>query len=384
MNQSHINISNCFGAAVIPPLQSPILQTFVRPAITTALNELVPVLEDALGQLNIEEEFDLLGSALLVKIEPKQVVTTDSGMDIRLTTLFDADQAQCIEDVDPGGVDITDYPVPDPSTLGVGMHFGAHVSDEMANQALYAVFRSGAMCFEVDDELLSGFPLDSSLITLLGGDGYRDILPKETKPLQILTKPMEVPKVVYDGPHDVDIEVRRLGINMYSELDNRIARIVALEADVDAGVDLYFDGLTGELEVDLDFAPQDIRITMVPDVLVEGSEAGIVNGLQTVIDNLLDSLLADVLDGLVFGLPAFEGLGLQSIQANASGPGRDWLTVKGQLGTVDYGEGGGCDGDDGGDGCGGGCDSGCSFGGSTLPGLLGVFLPLWALRRRRG
>ena len=94
-------------------------------------------------------------------------------------------------------------------------------------------------------------------------------------------------------------------------------------------------------------------------------------------DVLLDSLVGNALDGLQFGLPAFEGVGLNSAQAGPTGDDGDWLGIDATVGPVSY-DGGCTDG-----GCSGSSDAG---GCSSAAGGLGAALflvPLVLVRRRR-
>ena len=88
---------------------------------------------------------------------------------------MDADSNICVAEYDPGGSKATDSSIPAPAA---GAQAEAVVSDELANQALYALWRSGLLCYDLSD--LSGLTLDTSLLGLLddgraGGDGGRGL-----------------------------------------------------------------------------------------------------------------------------------------------------------------------------------------------------------------
>jgi hypothetical protein len=255
----------------------------------------------------------------------------------------------------------------------------------MVSQILYAAFRGGLLCFTLDEnteDISLPITLDSSLLGLLGGDGYTEILGDVAKPLVIKTLPQQVPTVNYDGRHDIDLSVRELGLGFFTEVDHRMARAVGLEIEVDAGADLNFDGTTGELGVDVALEPSDLRFQVVPDVIVKGSESAIEDGVSGLLETLLPTLLGDTLEGLVFPVPGFSGIGVTDLAARPAGSG-DWLAVDLEIGAVDYGDPGasGCDSGDG--GCSGGCeDTGCTTARMNLAGWLVLFLPFWAIRRR--
>lgn len=354
--------------------------------INETLDGLEPDLEEALGALNLSEELELLGKTLALELQPKQVFSSADGLDIQLSSLFYAPvEDKCFDDVDPGGGLKTDTPVPPVSALPRGTQLTAFASDDLLHQAVYAAGRGGLLCLTVDKELLGDslpLELDTSLISLFGGEGYDVILP-ETKPIVIETKPNKLPTVRFDGPKPITAEIRDFGLNFMGDLDFRTARLVAMEVDADVGVGLTFDGTTGDLGIDLNPDDLELRLEVVPDVLVAGSESGFVDGLGGLVDQLVGPLLGDALGDPLFTLPSFEGIGVVDIALGPGGAQGDWLALDAEMGPVTYGseDGGlGC-GDEGGDeeGCGGGCSSS----GGRLAGGLGLLLPLWALRRRR-
>ena len=95
------------------------------------------------------------------------------------------------------------------------------------------------------------------------------------------------------------------------------------------------------------------------------------------VGSLIEPIIGGLAGDLAFALPAFEGIGLTSLEFTATGTSSDWLGGYAGLGTVTYG----------GDGCAtdGGCDMGCASG-SQAPGsgwlVLGIPLAVVGLRRR--
>jgi hypothetical protein len=359
----------------------------VQQPIEDALADLEPTLEDALNQAKFVDTIELLGTELSIEIVPQQVLFTDGGMELIYSSTVSAPHNTCIDAFDPGGSLRTNTDVPLITSNPPGTQVAANLSDDMVNQIMYAAFEGGLLCFTVDDNAGLDLPiaLDSGLLSLLGGEGFEEIIGEEPKPLVIKTLPKEVPEVVYGGAHDVGLKVRRLGLGFFTEVDYRMARAVAMEVDVDAGVDFDFDATTGTLALNIALDPADFNISVVPDVLVRGSEQAMEEGVEGLVGTLLDTLLGDALSATSFVLPAIEGLGVTSLAARPAGAG-DWLALDVELGAVTYGvEGAGCDSEG---GCAGGCDSsscdsGCSTARLNLGGYLVVFVPFWLLRRRR-
>ena len=197
-----------------------------------------------------------------------------------------------------------------------------------------------------------------------------------------------MPVIDFTGDDPVVLKIEELGLGFYTEIEGRQAQVIGLDVAVDAGVDVLFDGTTGELGIDLGLAPEDFLITISGDVFVPGTEAALVDAMSGLLETILPLVLDPLLGDLGFVLPAIEGIGLQSIALGPGGAQQDWLLADVRAGLVDYGGDAGCGGDAG--GCGGGCggDSadcggGCAQGGFNLGTYMLILFPLWSLRRRR-
>ncbi len=366
-------------SGLIPALDS-VLVNYLEPVVESLVDGFAPQITDMLEAAVIDQEFPIMDSVLYVQVLPKQVVTTHEGMEVIYSIGLDAPQAPCIADVDPEGSRLTDTPRPPVTDVPSSFTAAAVVADDVVNQAMYALFRSGVMCFVVEEDMVPQFPIDTSLLKLLGGDGYKALLGSEGRPMVIRTKPREVPVGRFDGPHAVDLSVRRLGIDFIGELDHRMARLLALEVGLDVGADLAFDDVTGEVGLELDLDLDQLDIAVVPDVLVAGSEAQVEQGVSGLVTGVLEPMIGDLLgaDTLAFGMPAFEGLGITELEAEEAGEQGDWLMAGLDLGPVSYAsEGGGCGGDS------TGCSGGCTTGASQLGWWLFAALPFVGWRRRR-
>jgi hypothetical protein len=384
-------IDGGFGCDVVGTLAGlfgPALVSFLQPEIAGAIVELEPTIEEALNQAVFEDSLEVLETTLDVSVEPKAVNITPAGIELAYSGVISAPQAECIADLDPLGSLETFTPVPGIASLPSRTEIAAQVSDELVNQALYAAYRGGILCFTVDESAGLDLPinLDSSLLELLGGDGFPAIVGDETKPLVIQTLPREVPTAVYGGTNDVGLALEDLELRFFTEVDGRMAKAIGMSIDADVGADVIFDGSTGELSLGLDLTSEAFDIQVVPDYLVAGVEQDIEEGVTGLVDTLIPALIGDLLGGPLLTLPAFEGLGLTSLDLYASGAQQDWLTAEAGVGIVDYADpAGGCDEDPatGESGCDSGCESGCSSTRSPLGGYLLALTTLWFLRRRR-
>ena len=330
--------------------------------LKTTLEETI---ESTFADLSIEQELDLQGSVVQLAVAPYDVDITPDGLTLIMQGSANAEPADCIAEWDAGTSPSTEGAVPDASSLTSDI--GILVGDDFTNQLLYAVWRGGLLCQVIDEDL---FPLDSGILGLLTGGVFDELFPvDEVQPVFIATYPKQPLTADFTGAHDIDIPVRELEIAFFSEVDGRTARIVSLDASLDPGVDLVFNGTTGELEVDLDIGADEMGAVTAFNEFAPGREAEIEEAFLGSIGGILDTALGAALPELSFGLPAFEGVGLTSLVASGTD---QWLTLGAGLGEVPY-EAGSCE-----DGCSGGCASGPVGAGVWAMLALGVSV------RRRG
>ncbi len=343
--------------------------------------DLDTTLNEALSAAYFEDDIEILdGIELHVELAPYDVVIEDGTLKLVFSGLTEAPPHECVEAWDPGGSLGTYTPIPDGSD---GM-VAAMVSDDFANQALYTLWRSGLLCYELQD--LSGLTLDTSLLGLLAGDAFDEMF-EEASPIAMVTRPMAPPEAVYDGQNDVAVAIKDLGLDIYADVDGRSSRVLGLGLGLDAGVDLDFDGSTGELGILLDLDPNDFDVAVTANAFVPDASDDIAANFSGVFNSLVGPLIDGLLgDSLAFAIPAFEGFGLSSIEISSAGEASDWLSLDAYIGVVPY-ESTGCSdkgkGGKSGD-CSSGCSGGCSSAGSRSRWMM-LFLPLglMLLRRRR-
>lgn len=349
--------------------------------ISDFLGDLETTLEDVLSSIQLDQSLDLLGKTLALKLAPTELVVRPEGLRFALEGSLAGNNTP-----DPC---VSAYPQPGslatgtaPPAIGAGVpdfvhHAGVHVDDDFVNQALYAVWYEGLLCFTIDSGAGSPIdlpiPLDTSLLGILAQGAFDEFFP-DPAPIAIATRPTRPPIATVDGDHAIDLGVEDFGLDLYAELDGRMVRAVGLLIDVDAGLDLGFDGTTGELGLDLDLGKGALAFSVGHNDLAPEANEQIVGGIGGLVDTLLGSLLGGLTQDLGFALPSFNGVGVSDFLVAGTGPDGDFLGVLVALGEVPY-EGG----DLGGDGCGLGCATG---GGGLAPWLLGVVLV--ATRRRRG
>jgi len=335
-------------------------------------------LEEALSAARYDDVIAIGATNLEVKVEPQDIDITPAGLEIYAQGRMFAEQGECMVDRDPGGSLKTSTPVPDLTANPAGTQVAVQLSDDIGNEALYAIWRSGLFCYDLSEggDFELPIPLNTSLLGIIGGEGFTALFP-ESKPMQIVTSPDLPPLVNYEGEHDIVAEIRELGVDFFAEVDYRQARALGIDLEVDAGVDLTFDGTTGELLLEVALAPEDTVIIASHNQLVKGSDDTVQDNFAGVLEVLLEVFLGDLLDPISFLIPSMEGVGLSSLSAGPTGGG-DWLGVLATVGEVPY------DNSDAESGC-GGEEGGCATSGTGMAWwfLGGVPLLWWRRRERR-
>ncbi|MBM4368990.1 MAG: hypothetical protein FJ102_22430 [Deltaproteobacteria bacterium] len=353
--------------------------------------ELEAQIEEAFAAATIEQDIELGDATVHVLLQPSNVEITPAAARITMEGAFSGDAATCIESVDPGGSLRTDSELPDPDELPSGIssdyHLGLMVADDFANAALYSFWRSGLLCYTLDEN--GPVPLDTSMLNLLTDDAFAPLF-GEPGPVTIVTRPLKSPEVNYTGEHDLGLKVEDLELDFYAELDGRQARMITLSLDADAGADLAFDDSTGNLEVAVDLSAENITPSVSYNEIEPAANDAVLEKFAGLFGTIIDSVAGDLLSSLAFALPNFSGIGLQSIDVAANGDASDWLGVYTWLGPVSYGDAsscGGCGGEDTG-GSSGDCGGGCSGGTSCAVGPFApwqvAMLAVLVARRRRG
>jgi hypothetical protein len=123
----------------------------------------------------------------------------------------------------------------------------------------YALWRGGLLCYTLDEN--GPFPLDTSILNSLTGDVFAPLFP-EAKPVTLQTSPKAPPTTAFDGSHAIDVNLDRLGLDMYAELDGRQAKVVTIDLSGVVGADLAFDATTGALGVVVDLDPAALTPTI--------------------------------------------------------------------------------------------------------------------------
>lgn len=342
--------------------------------IAEQIGPLEVTVEEGLRALFIPEtELDVLDATLTYELAPTLVEHNEHGLRLVLGGSLDASPADCILPFEDPGSPLTVSGLPAMAETtpqsALGYHAGALVADDFLNQALYAAWRGGVLCYSASD--LGSLQLTTTYLGLLLGlenaERLAELVGPGESPIIIRTVPERQPLAVLDGPHDVDILVEGLNIEFYITMADRFVRLASIAIDVGVGINVFVDETDAlALDIILDTDNLNPRITyneIAPD-LNEALETNFPGFLTTVIDSVAGSLLS----GMAFALPTFAGMGLFELMVENAGVDPSLLDFLGAFAVLGESSGGvssgGCDscGTGGCDaaGCGGCTDSGCS------------------------
>lgn len=396
---SDVNIENCalgtfedilgiFGWSIFDLIIGAI-GPGLEEGVAAAVPDIEAAIEEAFSQATISETIDLGGVSLDISLAPSDIIIKPEGLRLLLdggaTT---SEAAACISTFDPMGSKAT------PSTLmPIGYtpnsitdaDLAATIDDDFMNQLLYSAWRSGLLCFTIDENT---FALDTSMLDLLTGNAFTELFP-DPQPMIIKTSPENPPLLNMNTNSDISIDLEDLGLDFFAIVDGRRTRVLNVALTTDVGIDLPFDETTGEIALQLDLDTDRVVPAVKynefrPDAssAIEGSFAGQLDTILGLVD------IESMLGAAQFALPSLNGFGLQSLSMDATGQNAEDLGAFASLGVVPYesaGCGGGCGGS--GDTGAGGGDSGC--GGCSTNGkpnggfALLSFVTLFGWLRRR-
>ncbi len=319
------------------------------------------LIEENFGEAYYSDTVDLLDVPFDITVNVHDIQFDYAGVRVLANSSFDAPAAECVAPYDPGGSPETNNPAP-AMDGAAPHHMAAYLSDDATGAALYSLWRGGVLCYTVDPAEM-GFPLDTSFLALMIDEEDRWELERiwldEGGAIMISTLPKRPPEVSPQGPSDVNATIEDLGLEFYANTQDRMARIMTIDADIDAGVDLVAPG-DGSIAIEVDIDTEDLNPEVVYNEFVPDLSSQVEANFSEIMSGLLDTILGSVvdLDNLSFGPLLFAGMGLAHIETEAAGPAEDWLAVYATadildpegVGDLGCGEDGGCD---------GGCDEGC-------------------------
>ncbi len=335
--------------------------------------ELAAAIEEAFAGLVLDEQLEIGDASVALVLAPSELTIDRDGVEVVLAGVADADPHACVAETDPGGSLKTGSSVPSDG-LG-GAHARLSLSDDFANQLLYALWRAGLFCQELDS--LGELALTTTYLPLLAGDAYEALFDEEG-PMLVSVRSESPPEVVYDGRHDLDADISGLGIDFVAAVDGRMARVLGLGLDAGVGLDVVLEPNSGLLEIVVDLEGAELDMSLEANELVAGTDDEVEDRFAGGMDELIGPLIEGLVADLAVPLGSVAGVGLSDLSFSAGGEG-DWLLADATVGPVPYTTG--CDSEAG--GC-GGCegDAGCASGRGQARWWLGLIPAAWIGRRR--
>lgn len=344
-----------------------LIEPELQAAIADIGPELETALEDAIASATVDTTVELLGTELSVTLLPSAIGIGPAGVEVWLDSDITATASACVEGLDSGDFRRTSSQAVGAADLPAGMHAGLTLKDDMVNQLLYAAWRGGLLCLDVDSELAGGFAIDTSLLDLLVPGAFEGLFDAdEPGALVIATSPQLPPLADFSGEAAIGIDIDRFGLDMVADLDDRMARVLGAEMEAPVTLPLHFDGTTGELDIAISLDASLVEMRVMTNEISTVSSETLSTELTNTMGGLMDTILGSAVPPIAFTLPAFEGLGAQAMIADSLGDDQETLGLLVQAGPVEYeslgcadlsSEDGGCGGCEGDAGCGGGCST---------------------------
>ena len=310
----------------------------VRPILENEINNQLPELEttieEAFANASIDQEFAIGESMMQIVLSPEDIDILPDGLRLSfdgMTAIRDA--SSCIIDYDTGASKETPGTPNAIGDLAVPADVGITIRDEFINQALYSVWRAGALCQTIDENT---FALDSSILQLLTGNVFEEIIP-ESKPMEIRIDPVQPPTLDMTSTSDVGVSVEDLRLNFFTEIDERTVMALSVSLETTAGLDLVFDPNLGTLEGDIALDPNEITTSIVQNEFRPQDDQIIIDNFAVQFGSVLDLVgLESLLSALNFQLPSVNGVGVTQVELAGTGSTSSDLGSHLSLGPVPY------------------------------------------------
>lgn len=348
MTQANANMSGyefdtegeCFIIELIAEiLESTIEDMFEEYMEEYLLYDLPQVLDDALVDLSLDDTFSLFGHDVDYGISPYQLPIDDSGITLSLSGTAYASQDQLCVPYFPGSLytpsDPPEYGLEVPGMPGQDYDIAFSMSDDIANQALFAFFDTGGLCMMLDEYSLDKYGFDFDLTTtdlkLFLPELY-DLAPDAK--FSLAMNPKEPPYVTVgtgSGFLEGQFNVIMPHVNMdgYIELFGRKVRAFSCDTSIEAELLLY---ITNHNSVR-------IVISAAPDVTADLIWEGLVDLNDVIFEIVAPFLLEIILPAISLILPevempTIEGYTFNLLAFTPDGPAEDYLSVYGELSTT--------------------------------------------------
>lgn len=219
----------------------------------------------------------------------------------------------------PMTLPLPDFDLDAPGPYDVGLS----VSGQMLSEMLFRAQQSGALCLELGNETVSA--LESDLLgTLL--PSLKAVTEGKNVPLRVVIRPVNPPTaVIGEGTIDADgkpldplvkLSWRGVELDVYALLEDRMARLFTVQADLQLPLGVELDGCSGVTPIVGNL------MGTITNVQVKNNEilAEPVTALQNLVPSLLTLAEPQLAGGLQqFTIPDFNGFQLKMVGARGIG-----------------------------------------------------------------
>jgi hypothetical protein len=283
------------------------IEGYLVDAIEDAVYDAVPpLLEDALQDLELSFDIDLLSNSYTIEAVPEDIDVDSVGLTLALETVVEP-ETWARSDYGLGSLH-GDYSIPSwSSTPGASIA----ISDDFINQVLYAMWGGGLLDMTVDSSELGLDPADLSFI--LG----------DVESLVVSVDPL-LPPVVVPGSSGnlLDLRLGDLHLTLTADGATFIEVYVSAVTDLDVSVDGDAT-LSAELGADL---------RLYFDVVYPESNTTGASDTEALLEALVPLLLPTLTDALgEIEIPAIQGFTLSGISVDAGGAEGGYLELGGNL-----------------------------------------------------
>lgn len=386
LNMNGLDAAGCAAVSFLVDAVKPFITDTVKDQIIDIVNDtLLPAIEEGFGQVRYDDTIALAGSEIAIKLVPSALDIRTNGVALSMSSQMEAlTPTTCVPIPTGAGSPFTPG---EPPTYGLYSPGGnaydtaAAISDDFVNQTLFSVWHAGMLCQQISD--MGDGPLTVEMLALAGLAGPLNRLGVEDNaPMTVVIKGYDAPTASFsDDPH-LKLNLKHLEVSIFTMVQDRQARIVALDLEVEAGANILIDA-ANVLTIALDLAPEDILGSVSYTEMINGEDAESLLALLPVIAGQFLPTLTDSLPTIDLG--SLAGIGLENpeflAEQGLGGVPDDTLSAyTGLVATGACGVGSGS-------GCGVGSSGGCAMGGrgaATQTGFLVLALtPLAVVVRRR-
>ncbi|MCC7112476.1 MAG: hypothetical protein IT382_24500, partial [Deltaproteobacteria bacterium] len=178
-------------------------------------------------------------------------------------------------------------------------HLGASLAEAAVNQMLFGVYNTGALCLELSTDSVhqltgGAFPVSAGLVDVLTGGKLRQYAAPDA-PVVIALSPSQPPVITYGAGTDTEghliVQWPKTEVSFYVLMNERFARVFAVEADIDMQLTVFNEAGTSTLHIGIIDGPNVGNFVETYNELLPG--VAFTEVLEGLIGTLFDAALGD-------------------------------------------------------------------------------------------